>query len=260
MEKIYLSIAGFVIEIVLGWTEYIYAKNKIKNDILSDLKGFVIHGKQKKIDYYLKIIEDRSGANLFKKNNKQFFITFYERIAENKIVSYYHTGISQIQTILIGIIQSLLSRSQGFMLHGSAINVGDGAYIFLGKPCGGKSTIIDLLKEKYQGLADDISIIKKENDIFNFYQIPKAEKISWIIRSKNRYPLERVFFLRKANYYKINKINNQEIILRNLMKQLFTEKEDLKPQLKYLSDFVTNYYQFYILYFGRDGKKIVKLI
>lgn len=259
-SHLFLNIAGFNIELYFSQTDYIYHKEKLINDIIRDFKGFIINRTKGEITYKIRFVEKTLIENLSRNNLTKHFIKFYENVAENEIISFYHISILQFQIIIRNIIQDLLVKSGGYILHASASKINNKAFIFLGKPNSGKSTIIKLLNKKYTALADDTVILKKDNNTFCFYQSPFIEKEYWVKKSKKSFRLAGVFLLRKSNNFRITKITNKEYILRIMVNQLLTEKDNLKKQLKYLGSFVSSFNNFYFLDFAQNSKKLIRII
>ncbi|MEO0185730.1 MAG: hypothetical protein ABIL20_08045, partial [candidate division WOR-3 bacterium] len=61
----------------------------------------------------------------------------------------------------------------------------------------GKSTAMTLLSKKFLPVASDTVIIKKEKKEFYVYQTPFLEKDDWVKKDKKKYPLGKIFFLKK---------------------------------------------------------------
>ena len=77
----------------------------------------------------------------------------------------------------------------------------------------GKSTVIKLLRFHHPAQADDNVIIKKERITpYFFYQTPFIEKEWWVNPSK--YQINKIFFLRKARYTRIEKNRGEKIFIK----------------------------------------------
>jgi hypothetical protein len=61
-----------------------------------------------------------------------------------------------------------------------------------------------------------------------FNQTPFLEKDSWVKKDKIKYPLGKIFFLKKANFFKIEKIEDKKEILNLILKQFWTNKDNFK--------------------------------
>jgi len=259
-KTIYLNIAGFNIKINLKETEFKYFKEIKIEEIKKYWSSFFINNKPKKIDFTINFVERKNIETIYQTKSKKSFINFYQIKTNNIINSYYQCGPIQFQIILKQVLSELLNLRQGMTVHCSAVRFENKAYLFLGKPGAGKSTAMSLLSKKFSPLADDSGIIKKEENNYFFYQTPFLEKNSWIKKNNNKLYLGKIFFLRKKPYFKIEKIENKDYVIERMTKQLFSEKELGKNQMKTLLRFVSQFNGFYFLSFAKDQNKLIKLI
>lgn len=107
--------------------------------------------------------------------------------------------------ILTAFLERLVLDKNIFFLHGSAFFKKNHAYIFIGLPGMGKTTIIKKIPIKNR-LSDDTSVIKKINNSFVVYYSPFDKKN---IHFKNNcfVPLKKIFVLRQAYETEINRIS-----------------------------------------------------
>jgi hypothetical protein len=256
-DAIFLNIVGFIIKISFYPTEWVYLKNKVKREIINQYQDFIEENFSEKANYQIDIKEKFFLNIIFRKKEKNYFLNFYQQINKNKIETYYQISLIQFQLIIRNVLQELLSKNKGFILHASG-NVIDGkAYLFLAPSGGGKSTIMTMLSDKYKPIASDTAIIKKEKKGYFIYQTPFLEKDSWVKKDKIKYPLGKIFFLKKANFFKIEKIEDKKEILNLALKQFWADKESFK--IKYLIQFIQKN-SFYILNFRKNKNEIKKLI
>lgn len=253
-----LNIAGFFFRINFKKTEWQFALNKLRNEIIDYLAGFMVDNKAK-FDYTINI-EEQTTLLLNKKSPGKYFLNFFNKNKKRSITTFYQIGFLQFQTILREAIIELLSDDQGFILHGSAVGNNEGAYVFTGKNGAGKSTAMTLLNKKYLALADDTVIIKKEKDGYFLYQTPFIEKNYWVKKTGRKYLLKAVFFVKKSTDFKINDITDKQQILKKIINQFWTSEEFYKKQMKSLLDFVDNFNRFHYLYFAKDEDKLTKLL
>jgi len=262
MESIYFQIAGFNFCINFHKTEWIYIKNKLKDEIATYLKSFLIHVKPTKIDYQVDVIWEQELKTLFFKKEKTAFIWFYKKKTPNNIVTTYAVSIVEFRKLLTYVLSDLLLKNRGFLLHSSAVKIGNKADIFTGPSGAGKSTIAGLLKDRYQVLSDDVSIILEENGKYHFYQTPFVDKAFWIKNQTKRYPLGRVFFLGKSKDLKMIKVKDKENIVRRLLmlyeERLFN-KESWQVLVKNILGFAQEHDDFYMLNFAKDKQKLYRL-
>jgi serine kinase of HPr protein (carbohydrate metabolism regulator) len=199
-KKIYLTVSGFNIEIYLTKASNNVFQDKIKKEIYYSCKEFINVHKPEKIDYVIKFLETPQIPSFTKK--RIFYISLYAEKTKT-IETYYQINSTLFLVILKYILVKLLGN-KGFFLHGSASLINNKANLFLGKPGSGKSTIISLINKKYQSLADDILILRKEHGQYLVYQSPFLEKI-FLTKKSTPYYLGKIFFLKKRKFVKIIK-------------------------------------------------------
>ena len=233
-------------------TDWNFAENKIRDEIRQYFKGF-IYKKSNKIDFTINFVEKRYFISKKDRLGNQFVVIF-EKKSESMINTYYQIGFIQFQFILREIINNLLAENQGYILHASAVSHGNKAYIFLGKPTAGKSTIVRLLSKKYKPFADDSVYVKKINNRLFLFQTPMVEKETIENKSSKKYSIERIFFLIKGKRFFIEKINNKKKTLQLIIGQLITTTEVLKKQLPQLIDFINKNDLFFNLIFSKRSK------
>ena len=76
MKNIYLSIAGFTIEIKLKETEFTYEKENIFHMLTSHYKEFILREKTGKVDYHINFLSAKHFYILFKNNSLRFLLFF----------------------------------------------------------------------------------------------------------------------------------------------------------------------------------------
>lgn len=270
MESIYLSIGKFVCCINFGSYNDstfmpVYFKDKIKNEVISYLSGYIIKKPIEKPDYYIDFVDQKQFfQNDLSKDIKGNFRTPYYKIASGKrVITYYHISLYQFQFILKTILTRKFAGKKWFIFHSSVVNLNGDAFAFTGKSGAGKSTAAKLLSStgKYKSLADDTSLIIEEKNKFYIFQTPFTEKDSSIKRGKEKYRLRKVFFLIKSKDYRVTKINNKTLILERIISGLVAfSKKDLNNQTKLALRFIDSFDQFYYLYFGLDSNKLSHLV
>ncbi len=251
MKNIYLSIAGFTIEIKLKETDFAYEKEDIFYMLTSCYKGFILREKTGKIDYRINFLSAKHLYILFKNNTLRFLLFFTEGKKKKVINTFYHISQKQFSLILIRILNNLL-ESCGFIVHASASNIHGKVCIFTGRSGAGKSTIMKLLTKRYVPLADDSIILKKERNKFYFYQTPFLEKENWIKRDRQKYEVDKIYFLRKSKDVRAEKIKDTDYISKRLIKQFWSEQNILTSQMKVFFEFVSRFREFYFLYFPKN--------
>jgi len=257
-QVIFLTIAGFQIKIIFGKTDWLFAKNKLRDEIVYYYKDFISNMKPRKLDFTIELIEKKGVELLHKQYESKYFVNLFEEFGKNKIVGYYSINLVQLQLIIRNIIFKLSLKYKVFFLHSSAADINGEACLFLGNQGAGKSTIVNLLKEKFPLLADDISIIRNELNEYYFYQTPFIER-EWIRKKSIKYKIAKIFFLKKAHNFMLQKIKNKDYILKKIIEQLFVNKESENIQIKYLTAFVSEFNHFYSLSFAKEKAGLIKL-
>lgn len=204
----------------------------------------------------------KQNLDILLKNNDNkinYYVCHSMNGTEKDIICFYWLSVAEFQFILKNIISMLLSDHNGFILHASSVEINNKANTFLGYPTAGKSTARQLLSGKYRSLADDSAIIRKIGDTYYFYQSPFLEPKVHLKRSSRRWILDKVFFLKKRNYFKINKITNRSTIVKRVTRQFFTTRYFEKRQMKNILQFIADFSEFYWLYFAKKSDGLIKL-
>lgn len=262
VQKINLNIAGFNICLRMFFKKKknfpIFFREVLKNEILGLSEGFVTDESVKKSDFYIDFVDKFEPEIIQKKDSSKIYSLIYEERAINRVITFNQVSVAQFHAILVSILLKLLAKNNGFVLHSSCANIIGKANMFLGSSEAGKSTAVNLLNKNYLTLSDDLSIIKEESGKFYFYQTPFMEKQWWTRKTSFRYPIERIFFIRKSPFFKIVKIDNTEYIINRLLKQLIAEKK-IEESMKTTLRFAANFDNFYFLYFDKNEDKMLEL-
>ncbi len=261
MDTIYLSIAGFTVKIVFEPLIVTFTRNKLIRDIKTIYKGFILNRPQTKSDFIIHITEPYHHFLTKKiKGERYYFSYLFKTPDEITLYATYDISLHQFSHLITNIIQKKLGEDKGFFLHASASNVKNKAFLFTGLSGAGKSTTISLLNDIYPALADDLSIIKKEENDFVYYQTPFIEKNDWVKKGRKKYAIGKLFFIRKSQEFKIEKITSKKYVAYELIKQLQVEGQTLKSDMKNLLLFVQNFNEYYFLYFAKSSTKLVNLL
>jgi serine kinase of HPr protein (carbohydrate metabolism regulator) len=261
-EELFLQVVGLNIRVIFFPAKLEYFKKKFIKGIKNYYQGFIISTAPKKIDLTIKVYEQISPEMFFTKikgaDGDQNFVKIFEQRSEKRVVTFYHAGLFYFQFILIVFLQRNLDKA--LIFHASAIDYHGQAVVFVGEDGAGKSTIIRILGKDHVVLAEDEVLIKKERQNYHLYQIPFSEQCSPMYKkNRNQYPVRKLFILKKANYYKIEKIKDQEEIISKLLKQLISPRKNLRTALRMLGDLLTKT-EIYYLYFRKKKEQLIKLL
>jgi len=258
-ESIYLSIAGFILKVQFQHSELVYIKNRLTDEILNVYKGFRTQ-KNAKVDFEI-FISDKASLNVIQRvKSGEVFISFYEKLDSKIIKTYYQISLTQFNAVIRDILCQLLSDHDGFFLHSSCSSVFGCAYIFTGASGAGKSTIMKSLHPTFSALADDLTIIKKEGNIYYCYQTPFIEKEFWINKTSLKRKFRGLYILKKSTKYAINKTVNKERIILEIMNQGVTKEPYITKQIRNIFHFVNSEKNVFELCFGKNRRKIIQLI
>lgn len=229
-------------------------------DLYMYLRVFIISEKPRRVDFVIEF-KDLSDPELMNVNNTgKIYSPLFEWISETKILTYYQNNLGQFEIILKHALLAILKKNGGFGIHASVTNVKGNAYLFLGESGAGKSTTVDLLKDKYPTINDDITLIKRLGKKYYVFQTPFVEKAWWIKKTQKLYPVDKIFFLHKSAEFKAEpRTKNQELRTKMLTQIIAAQNPD-KSILKNLKDFTLYTNNFYDLYFDKKSEKLTKLI
>lgn len=197
-ESLFLSIAGFIVQIVFNKTGWAQKKSFLKKCIADFFFGFII---RKQSPDTIIFITEKGGVDTISRKN-HYYSVFYKKVSAGRYRTYYHLSIFELAHLLQIVIINQI-RYKGFFIHASGVIINNKAYLFVGKSGVGKSTTINLLRSVYQPYADDCIIVKYEKDAYFCYQSPFIEKNSWVKKSCQKYPLGGIFILQKNHPFSI---------------------------------------------------------
>ena len=258
MDKIYLSVAGFKIRINFQKSRYKtvahgFARDRLMGELLVYLKDFVVNRRLTQVDFTIGF-QERHYPDRYR-HKRQEYTLFYEWKQKREITTFYQISLSQFQIILLDVINSLILKNDGLFLHASASNIQGYANVFMGSAGSGKSTAITLLNKRFTGLTDEGALIRKVKKDYFLYQTPIVEKGWWIKRSSKPYRLGKIFFLKKAPFFKMEKIEDKELIFKKIAKQLLIADN---KTIKKLLSFVSEFNHFFFLFFAKDEKRMIE--
>ncbi len=256
---IYLNIAAFNIQLTLRPS---INKNLVewqKQQILSSYANFIIKERPKRIHAVINFIDRKDDHSFFHKLGRQYFNKVYEEKSSNNISVFYIPSYYELQLILKKVLFDLLTKVQGFFIHCSAVEYNNKAIIFVGPSKAGKTTIVKLLKDRYQILADDLGVIREIGKTFYFFQTPFLEKIQLIEKLNQPYAIRGLFFLYKADKIRIRVVKNEATVFKKLIKQIWMKKHPAKSRLKPIIEFASSQ-EFFNLFFKKEKKELISAL
>jgi hypothetical protein len=250
-EKLFITIGGFIIK-------FEFIKNEEVKDFIEYFillikhyyKNFIIKENSFIADYSIEVIYHKKFQVLQSKKDKGIFINFYQQVGSKKIKTYYHVSAMQLEIIIRSILYNLLLKNDGFILHSSAVNIDNKAYVFLGNSGAGKSTIASFLASVGVPLGDDTTIIRREKDSYYCYSSAAVEKNFWNLKNPRKVSLAKVFFIKKSKSHGVTVIKNKEEIVRLLNKQVYIEGENLHFHFRQMLKMINSFSKFYFLEFS----------
>lgn len=261
----HLNVAGFCIRVFSNDSPTDPA-GRAFTMINRNFKGFLCSESEHLPCYNISFIYDKTPSILYDRKSGRKYAYIYDQIKPNVIRCSYRISANQFELVIRHIIQSQIEKC-GFILHSSSVMGKNGAYIFTGPPGAGKSTIIRLLKNRFQPLGDDSSIITKVKHGYRFHETPFSEAAYWIRKKNTETEIRGIFFLKKAGFFSVEKIGNKDLILRKMIDQtigLFRSvnvtSNYISHQLASVTDFVNRYNRFYFLNFGKNSKELISLL
>jgi hypothetical protein len=254
MNDTYLQIAGFNIKIKFKKSPSLFF---FKDAIEKFFDGFILSKNPSKFDFLIEVAESQNLLITDQKDKSYGLIVFFQEKNNKKIVIYSYISMAQLAVVLRRIIEKLL-KNRGCIIHTSASLINEKACLFMGKSGAGKSTAVRLLSKKYPILADDMGIIKEENNQLYFYQLPALEKI-YFKKNYKKYPIDKIFFIKKSKQYTIKPIDNKNKLIANLLNQIRPEKEEYtKERINFIYKKLIKA-KFCILEFGKNDQKLIGL-
>lgn len=237
MDRIFLKIADFIIGLKLHKSDPFQVKELFQQVATYYYRGFRID-KPKKVDAWIEVVQNTSFKVLINPKESSYYINFYKE-RNKKLITYYHVSYNHLKVVVRKPVHRLLVKNKGLILHGSASLINKKACLFLGDSGAGKSTIVEILTKKFTPLADDNLIIRKYREGYYFFQTPFIESNYSIKKTSERFPLGKIFVLRKGRENKITPINNKQIALSLLAKQLITDSADVNTQMKIVFEMIS---------------------
>lgn len=169
---IYFNIAGYIINITFGATDWPEKKNLLITLTQKYFGGFMVP-KQKISDAKI-VINEISGIPFVVTKGKSYSQCF-KKVMKNTYETYYHISIFELSQLLMIVLIDLL-KTDGFLLHATGVKTKKGIVIFTGESGSGKSTALEILSKRHSPFADDCVVIKKVRNKYMCYQVPWINK------------------------------------------------------------------------------------
>jgi len=258
MPNFYLiKIADFNFKISFDKTPWTALRDKTETEFKHHFSRFITTNKFIKLDCHIRYIHRQFTELLSNKKKDQFYTYLFSKKANGDISTSYQNGTLHLLLIIKIILQDLLSKNKGFLLHCSAAKINNKAFLFVGGEGAGKSTIVKLLIKEYQPLTDDIAIIKKTNQKYCLFQSPFIESNQYE-KSNKKFTISKIFFLKKSNTNFIEEINKKYTINKLFQKQILFIEKNIGLQIPLIKDFISNH-KFFVMHFTKNSSKLISL-
>lgn len=261
----YLSIASFNIQILCYATERTNIQRRFLQEIMPIIKNCQI----KKDDIPPRVIDCRIevlGRNMLllqKMKNKLNFVNFLEKKTRSWYQTYYHIGRTQFEMILRVVLEALLPKKRGLLIHGSSCIHDNKVVVFCGPSGYGKTTKIKLLRRTFQPFTDDSMFLVFDNVSSKYlaYQTPLTEKTYSIKKNNLGYEIRSLFFLKKGvKDQLVVRIENRKKIFANLLRVIFYHQDTQKRSLASALFFLKKNPACYSLAWSRNESTLIKEI
>jgi len=258
LNTLTLEIAGLHLNLVFYQAKLVFTQNKLTREIKQYYSSFVTQTSRKP-NYKIELKEKYYRLISLNRDKTKSYSLIAKTIKPKIIEISYEISIFHFQKILYQVLNYLLFKKQGIMLHCSAVAKEGQAYIFLGKSGAGKSTITRLLKNKYQQIGEDTGIIRKIGNQFYFFQTPFIEAEPPYKKTRDCYHIARLYILKKSKTFKLKENKTSEQTIQFLLEETITEKQYLNKQAKLVTELYAKHKP-YILYFDKRSRELIKLL
>jgi hypothetical protein len=262
---VYLSIAGFVIKIVCKPnTDLIYNK-RLYRAIINQLKGFVLAKCDQKSDYQINIVYN--SALMVDHSKQQVLAPIYRQLGAHALEVSYYSSLDHFNTALFDVINYLLIKHRGFVLHASATLLNGELLVFMGASGSGKSTIVQRLRANTTPLADDHLLIRKIGSHFFAYQSPLIERQQYRRIGSKSFPINRVFILKQSRNYCLENLDPRSPHLLKTVTSFVAQPKlnlaDIELQQRALFQSISGFVwksKLSNCYFGKNSQQLTHLL
>lgn len=263
-QKYFLEVAGFVIRVVFEKSEQVEFKRIRINQFLQvyEKSGFLIkETNDKKIDFSLYwgsyIREEVYDTG---NDEERFFLVGRRYLKEKKYYLSMMSSLVYFQFVLKEVLNRLLLNSGGFMMHGSgAVNNERELSLFLGHSGDGKTTTQRMLVDNdYEFFCDDVFLVRKMGNEWNFFSPPFIEKE--YLPKAGEYKNARLFLVEKDRSAKVSKAGSGAKLFSKILELVwFVEEKVSKNAMENISIFVKEN-EIYKLERNLDVKKLMEVM
>lgn len=266
--QLYLNIAGLNIKVrEINSTEQ-NQYPKFENLILQIKKylpEFVNFTNTNKIDLQINLQSVHSALSKTKYTNKGIdsLIDHFHLGAKNKtIISYSNQSFSQFISLLnIAIDYLLCKNSLGIYFHASAIIKNNKLILFVGPTGVGKSTVSQLLKNKYPVFADDLLILKQEKNQLIGFQAPVINKVTNpIFKTNQGYLIKAIVLLKKNLKTQMSTLTTGRQLYAKLLSQIVTYSKVSKHHLEFIKNLMDKISPIYLLKNNKEERAVNLMI
>lgn len=258
MKNIFLSIAGFTIELVLHVTEYSQAQQLFLLQLSKVYGGFMIDRKDEKIDFSIHVMQSNQTEVL--KYKERNYIEYYKvRKDKNSITTFYSVSIEQLAQLLRYILFHLIKES-GFFMHGAAVIHNNKALLFVGASGAGKSTIVEMVRKISIPFADDSFVIRKIKGAYYCFQTPFLDKQTWIKKIHGGFPIAKIYLLTQSKTTFIQKVDDVKKAKDTLFVELISNQTNIKQSSQLALRFLNQFANIHSLHFSLNKKEVISTL
>jgi ABC-type glutathione transport system ATPase component len=168
------------------------------------------------------------------------------------VVKKLYPGVTAVENLLRFFLSwYLISAQRGVLVHASSLLWQGRGYLFCGESGAGKSTILTLCRQALP-LNDELSLIQKKHTQYYLYSTPFLGKEKYLFHQRSS-PLERIYFLKKANLSLQKKLSQTEAIFHFLPRiVLFSQQKEVGEQVLQIVSQIIDKVDAYELFFKKN--------
>lgn len=206
-----------------------------------------------KPDFIINIKNSQKASLHYDPQKKLQYISYCKKENKQELTTYYYTSAKQLRMLVKNIIFTLLTHDGGLTLHSSANLINGKSHVFVGKSGAGKSTIMKILKKKFQPFADDSLFVKKVNRKYLTYQTTFSSEENWLTKGPAHAFLKNIYILKQDPHNNKTRITDKGKAIRYLFKNLWKDNYLSKQLLVNLTVFLNHFNNLYELRFNKTN-------